>query len=237
MTSPDNKPSLGIVIPALNAASGIAGALQSLDGGRAQFDLDIVVVDGGSRDDTVAVAREHGARVITSEPGRGVQLAAGAGAVAGEGLLFLHADTVLEAGWGAVLGQAINQPGADACAFYFRFALDDDHPGARRIERWVAWRCHKYALPYGDQGLALPRDIYDALGGFSPMSLMEDVNFINRIKHQGGRENLIGLDVRARTSAVRYRRGGYWRCPVRNVFCLMLYFVGVPLRTIAKIYR
>ena len=73
-----------------------------------------------TRDDTVAVAREHGARVITSEPGRGVQLAAGAGAVAGEGLLFLHADTVLEAGWGAVLGQAINQPGADACAFYFR---------------------------------------------------------------------------------------------------------------------
>ena len=101
----------------------------------------------------------------------------------------------------------------------------------------MAWRCHKYALPYGDQGLALPRDIYDALGGFAPMPLMEDVNFINRIKHQGGRENLIGLDVRARTSAVRYRRGGYWRCPVRNVFCLMLYFVGVPLRTIAKIYR
>lgn len=236
MNSPEQKPSLGVVIPALNAAAGLPATLQALEDGREFFDLDVVVVDGGSSDGTRAVAAANGARVIDSERGRGIQMAAGADAVGGEGLLFLHADTVLAPGWGAALSAFIARPGADNCAVYFRFALDDDHPGARRIERWVAWRCRKYALPYGDQGLALPRDLYDRLGGYPPMTLMEDVNFVSRIKHHQGRDALVGLDVAARTSAVRYRRGGYWLRPARNLLCLGLYFMGVPLRTISRIY-
>lgn len=236
MTSADSKPTLGVVIPTLNAASGLAATLRALDDGLEWFDLDVVVVDGGSSDDTVAIAKANNVRVVHSEPGRGVQLAAGAEAVKGEGLLFLHADTVLEPGWGAALRASIEEPGAESRAVYFRFALDDDHPGARRIERWVAWRCRKYALPYGDQGLVLPRHLYDELGGYPPMALMEDVNFISRFKHHHGPENLVGLDVAARTSAVRYRRGGYWLRPARNILCLMLYFSGIPLQTISRIY-
>lgn len=230
-------PTLGVVIPALNAATELPATLQALEEGQAFFDLDVVVADGGSTDQTKQVAKANGARVIDSPRGRGVQLAAGADAVIGEGLLFLHADTVLEPGWGAALAAFIASPGADGCAVYFRFALDDDHPGARRIERWVAWRCRRYALPYGDQGLALPRDLYDNLGGYPPMALMEDVNFVSRIKHQLGRDALVGLDVAARTSAARYQRGGYWRRPARNLLCLMLYFMGVPVNTISRIYR
>ncbi|MDE0780492.1 MAG: TIGR04283 family arsenosugar biosynthesis glycosyltransferase [Alphaproteobacteria bacterium] len=237
MNSSDSKPTLGVVIPTLNACAGLTATLRALEDGRDHFDLDVVVVDGGSAGDTVAVARAQGVRVVETEKGRGVQLAAGAKAVAGEGLLFLHADTVLAPGWGLALRGFIAQPDANICAVYFRFELDDDHAGARRIERWVAWRCRKYALPYGDQGLALPRDLYDTLGGFAPMALMEDVNFVSRIKHHCGRESLVGLDVAARTSAVRYKRGGYWLRPVRNLLCLALYFTGIPLRTIAKIYR
>jgi rSAM/selenodomain-associated transferase 2 len=237
MNSPDSKLTLGVVIPTLNACTILSATLRALEDGRDHFDLDVVVVDGGSADDTVAVARAQGARVVETEPGRGVQLAAGAGAVVGEGLLFLHADTVLACGWGLALRGFITQPDADMRAAYFRFELDADHAGARRIERWVAWRCRKYALPYGDQGLALPRNLYDTLSGFAPMTLMEDVNFVSRIKHHCGRENLVGLDVAARTSAVRYQRGGYWLRPARNLLCLMLYFIGIPLRTITKIYR
>ena len=133
MTAPDQNPTLGVVIPTLNAASGLAATLQALESGRAVFALDIVVVDGGSQDNTVAIAEANGARVVASEPGRGVQLHAGAEAVSGEGLLFLHADTVLDPDWAVVLRAAIEQPGADARAYYFRFALDDDHPGARRV--------------------------------------------------------------------------------------------------------
>ena len=237
VNSSDSKPTLGVVVPALNAGAGLAATLAALEDGRDLFDLDIVVGDGGSADDTVAVARAGSARVMVSEPGRGVQLATGATAVSGDGLLFLHADTVLAPGWARALRDFIAHPDADKRAVYFRFELDDDHPGARRIERWVAWRCHKYALPYGDQGLALPRDLYDELGGYARMSLMEDVNFVSRIKHHCGRDNLVGLEVAARTSAVRYQRGGYWLRPARNLLCLMMYFAGIPLRIIAKVYR
>lgn len=237
MNSSDSKPSLGIVIPTLNASAGLAATLSAFAGGRDHFDLDVVVVDGGSVDTTVSVARAGGARVLASKPGRGVQLAMGADAVLADSLLFLHADTVLAPGWAPVLQEFIVHPGADKRVAYFRLELDDDHPGARRIERWVAWRCHKYALPYGDQGLALPRDLYNELGGFAPMPLMEDVNFVGRIKHHCGRDKLFQLDVAARTSAARYQQGGYWRRPALNLFCLILYFAGIPLRTIAKIYR
>lgn len=236
MSSPDRNPTLGVVIPALDAAPGLRATLAALAPGRACFDLDIVVVDGGSQDDTVAIARAGGARVVTSEPGRGQQLHTGAGAVAGEGLLFLHADTVLSPEWAVTLRAAIEQPGADDRAFYFRFALDDDHPGARRVERWVARRCRNANLPYGDQGLALPRDLYEKLEGFAPMRLMEDVNFVTRIKHRCGPESLIELDAVALTSAARYRRDGYWVRPARNALCRMMYFAGFPLRTIAKVY-
>lgn len=236
MNETDTKPTLGVVIPALNAAEGLPATLQALDVGRAFFDLDIVLVDGGSEDDTVTIAEAGGARVVPSEPGRGLQLTAGAEAVNGEGLLFLHSDTVLSPEWAGALRAAIEQPGADARAFYFRFALDDDHPGARRVERWVARRCQRRNLPYGDQGLALPRDLYDSLGGFAPMRLMEDVNFITRIKHRCGYENLVQLDAEALTSAVRYQRDGYWLRPVRNALCLTLYFSGVSLRMIARLY-
>jgi rSAM/selenodomain-associated transferase 2 len=236
MNAAKTKPALGVVIPALNAAPGLRATLAALEPGRQSFDLDIVVVDGGSEDETVAIAESGGARVVTSEPGRGLQLHTGAGAVAGEGLLFLHADTVLSPDWAVTLRDAIEQPGADGQAFYFRFALDDSHPGARRVEHWVARRCRNSNLPYGDQGLALPRDLYDKLEGFAPMRLMEDVNFVTRIKHRCGPDSLIQLDAVALTSAERYRRDGYWVRPARNALCRMMYFAGFSLRSIAKVY-
>ena len=230
-------PQLGVVIPALNAASGLPSTLDSLREGAALFDMDILVADGGSTDGTAGIARDNGARVIDAPRGRGVQLAAGAEAVAGDWRLFLHADTVLEPGWAAALRDFVERPDAAHRAAYFRFRLDDDHPGARRIERLVAWRCRRFALPYGDQGLALSRSLYDRVGGFAPMPLMEDVDLVRRMVRLHGKGALAGLDPAARTSAVRYRTGGYWRRPGRNLFCLMLYRLGVSVETVARIYR
>lgn len=219
------------MIPVLNAESGLARTLDGLAEARAVFDLDILVVDGGSDDDTVAVAEAHDARVISSAKGRGTQLAAGAAEVNGDWLLFLHGDTVLQAGWAVELA-AFMISGRHRAA-YFRFRLDDDAPGARRIERMVAWRCRVLGLPYGDQGLAIPRDLYTAFGGYSDQPLMEDVYLARRM----GRSRLVGLETAALTSALRYREGGYWRRPSRNLFCLFLYLMGVPPRAIARIYR
>jgi rSAM/selenodomain-associated transferase 2 len=226
-----SEPSLGIVIPALNAGPGLARTLESLAAARDVFDLDILVVDGGSDDDTVAVAESLGARVIEAPRGRGTQLATGAAAVRGDWLLFLHADTVLGTGWAVELAAFMISERQRAA--YFRFRLDDDAPGARRIERMVAWRCRVLGLPYGDQGLAIPRDLYTAFGGYPDQPLMEDVYLARRM----GRSRLVGLEASAVTSAVRYREGGYWRRPSRNLFCLFLYLMGMPARMIERIYR
>ena len=94
------------------------------------------------------------------------------------------------------------------------------------------WRARKLGLPYGDQGLLISRGFYDALGGYRPLVLMEDVEFVRRI----GRRRLVGLDAVALTSAARYRRGGYLARPLRNAACLGLYFLGLPPPLIARLY-
>ncbi|MHA1108497.1 MAG: TIGR04283 family arsenosugar biosynthesis glycosyltransferase [Alphaproteobacteria bacterium] len=222
---------LSIIIPALNAADALPGTLAALAAG-APAGMEIIVADGGSIDGTAEVAGNAGARVVASPVGRGVQMAAGAAASSGDWLLFLHADTRPDPGWADAVSefsaQALNRNRAAA----FSFALDDDAPAARRLERIVAWRCRMLALPYGDQGLLISRSLYHAIGGFRPMALYEDVDLVRRI----GRARLELLPHRAVTSAVRYRRAGYVRRPARNLICLALYYLGMPSGVLRLLY-
>jgi len=228
---PENQ--LSIVIPALDAAATLAATLRSLEEGRQNGSLgEVLVVDGGSRDETRAVAQTGGARVLDCAPGRGGQLAMGAAAATSPWLLFLHADTVLGEGWIAAARDFMGAPGSDTRAAVFRFALDDGGPRARRIERLARWRGRVLALPYGDQGLLISRRLYDALGGFQPLALMEDVEFVRRI----GRRRLLELEVSAVTSAARYREGGWCLRPLRNLAILSLYFLGVAPETLKRLY-
>lgn len=220
-------PLLSVVIPTLDAAETLDAVLASL----ATAD-EVIVVDGGSRDATREVAARHGARVIAAPRGRGVQLRAGAAAARGSWLLFLHADTRLEATAMAAVACHIADARNGMRAGHFRFALDDLSPAARRLERMVAWRCRVLALPYGDQGLLIPRVLYEGVGGYAPVPLMEDVDLVRRI----GRARLVALDAAAITSAERFRRAGYLRRSARNLALLGLWWLGVPPRLLAKIY-
>ena len=197
------------------------------------LDLHITVSDGGSRDETVAIARQAGAAVVTSAvTGRGPQLAAGAEAGSAAWLLFLHADTVLGPGWTAVVRGFTARKSNAGKAGYFRLRFDTADRRARRIERLAALRCRRLGLPYGDQGLLISRALYDYLGGFKPLPLMEDVDLVRRI----GAKNLVPLDAEALTSARRYERDGWTRRPLRNLACLSLYFLGVPTSTLQRLY-
>jgi rSAM/selenodomain-associated transferase 2 len=213
-----------VIIPTWNARATLAAAIGSIRMGVRQ----IVVSDGGSKDGTQGLARDLGAEVVEGPPGRGGQLRRGAYQAQAEWLLFLHADTCLEPGWRDRAGIVVSARKAG----YFRFALDDASPRARRLERMVAWRARTFGLPYGDQGLLIARTHYEALGGYRDIPLMEDVDLVRRI----GRRNLGAIDANALTSAEKFRRSGYTMRSARNLFCLGLYYAGVSPAAIKRVY-
>lgn len=229
---------LSIIIPSLNAETTLLRTVEALrsDAGQGMI-REILLVDGGSSDGTLKLAQELGLKILKTGAGRGRQLAHGAAAARAPWLLFLHADTALEPGWGEALQQFLESvPERElrhADAAVFRFGLDDDSPSARRLERAVQLRCQILKLPYGDQGLVISRQLYIDIGGYKPMPLLEDVDIIRRI---GGR-NIRLLSPRAVTSARRFRERGYLRRSGRNLLCLSLYYIGVPIATVQKIYE
>jgi rSAM/selenodomain-associated transferase 2 len=218
---------ISVVIPALNAGPTLGACLSALTDPAVG---EVLVVDGGSTDDTAALAMAAGARVIGPlPPSRGGQLAAGCAAGTGAWLLILHADTRLGAGWGEAA--RLHMTAQPDKAGWFRFALDDSRPVARVWEAGVHLRS-RLGLPYGDQGLLISRALYEAVGGYRDLPLMEDVDLARRI----GRKRLRGLEARAVTSAERYRRDGYVRRSLRNWRLLAAWLGGTDPADLARRY-
>jgi len=212
---------LSIVVPALNEAVNLTGLLPEL--ARGCPGAEIVVVDGGSRDETAAVAaRQAGVRLVTGARGRARQMNAGARAAAGDVLLFLHADTRLPAGAAAALERALAEPGVVAGRFDVRF----DNP--RPVFRMVAWfmnaRSRASSICTGDQAIFVRRSDFDAVGGFPDIPLMEDIELTRRLKRRG---RLAALRLRVVTSARKWEREG----PLRTIGLMwalrLLHFCGV----------
>jgi rSAM/selenodomain-associated transferase 2 len=216
---------VSVVIPTLNAAATLPATLRCLDGV-----AEIVVADGGSTDATASIAVEHGARVLSLPRGRGSQLAGGIAVARHPWLLLLHADTRLQAGWRNAVAARMADPNRAA---YFRFALDSADWRAGLLQGAVALRCRLFALPYGDQGLLIHRDLLHAVGGMRDLPLMEDVDLVRRL----GRKRLVAMDAEAVTGAARWERDGWTRRSARNLLCLSLYFAGVKPATIARLYE
>ena len=229
------KPILSIVIPTLNAAQSLPSCLAALRlGGRGALKCEILIVDGGSGDGTLALARQAGARMIDAERGRGMQLRAGGRAATGDWLLFLHADTILAGDWTGAISRFLADPANRRRVAYCRLGFDDDRPAHRLIAAAANLRGRLLGLPYGDQSLLIHRDYYRTIGEYPALPLMEDVALVRRI----GRRNLTKLPgVTAITSAGRYRRDGVIKRVVRNLICLGAYFLGVSPDRIAGFYR
>ena len=219
-----------MIVPALEASKRLGPLLEGIVG----LTGEVVVVDGDSQDKamTAAVAQARGAHFAQAARGRGTQIRAGCAIASGSWLLVLHADSVLPPGWVDTVRSFIAAPENRGCAACFRLAFDDQSWPARRTAALANWRTRLFALPYGDQGLLISRELHDQIGGYRDLPIMEDVDIVRRI----GRQRLRLLDTVIRTSAERYRRGGWMRRSLRNLSCLVLWFAGVPPERIAARY-
>jgi hypothetical protein len=142
---------------------------------------------------------------------------------------------VLEPGWAEEAESFIERVESGRrrqAAAYFRFSFDDDGFMPRLVEGLVALRCFLFALPYGDQGLLISRALYDRLGGFRSIPLMEDVDLVRRLK----RRELVSLKSRAVTNSRRYQSEGYLLRGFRNLGLMLLYYLRVPPRVLARLY-
>lgn len=221
---------LSVVVPVLEAARHLPRCLTAL---RLASPGEVILADGGSTDGTAHIAEQEGVRLVQAPRGRGSQLAAGARAARGDWLLFVHADTRLGPRWPGAAARFIAETGEAWRAGWFRLGFDEDSQAAARVARLANWRSRRLGLPYGDQGLLMPRAFYRALGGYNLYPLMEDVDLVRRI----GRARLQELQATAWTSGQRYRRDGWVARPARNLSLLSLYFLGVPPNLLARLYR
>ena len=224
-------PLVSVIVPVLDDVPRLEGALESLgDDAR----VEIIVVNAGEPTPAI-IALEHAqpqVRWLTSLPGRGRQMNVGARLARGDWLLFLHADTRLSAGWVAELERAGQR--ASVAGGSFRFRLDSARRPARVLERGVAARVRWLDLPYGDQALFVRREVFTALGGYRELPLMEDVDFVRRLRRKG---QLYHSTVLAVTSARRWETDGWIRRSVENVMLVLLFLAGVSPRWLAARYR
>lgn len=244
-------PFLSVIIPVLNEESSIEAVLQSLHG-TAQpsvqatelategmlgptSDIEIIVVDGGSRDQTVEKAHKFDLfdiTVITSAPGRAIQMNAGAAIAQGEALLFLHADTRLPLQFVRLIRNTLAQP--DVVAGAFELAIQGDRPGLRWIERGVRWRSRGFQMPYGDQGLFLKADVFRGLGGFAELPIMEDFELVQRLKRRG---RVAIAPAAVTTSGRRWEKLGLVRTTLINQLIIIGYLLGVSPKRLMQWYR
>lgn len=221
---------ISVVIPVLNEAAGIEGCLRSLMGW--QDCLDIIVVDGGSQDDTLEKVQIFPVKLVQSGRGRGLQMNQGAAIATGEILLFLHSDTQLPETFIEEIEITLAQPKVIAGAFPLR--IDDPRPSLRWIETLVQWRSQFLQLPYGDQGIFLRRADFQKLGGYAELAIMEDYEFIQRLKRYG---KVAIASHPVITSSRRWQKLGVWRTTGINQLMILGYHLGIPSQTLRRWYR
>lgn len=220
---------VSVVIPTLNAEKGLPDTLVALmEGLPTGIIREVIISDGGSEDATCRIAEDAGAVFLTGAASRGGQLKRGAEAAQGDWLLFLHADTRLSAGWTTKVEAHLRSEQAG----YGHLRFSDGGPYGRVVAGWANLRSRLFGLPYGDQSLLVSRNLYQQVGGFQDIPLMEDVALARALKGQ-----MKPLGIVATTSAARYQKQGWFRRGRNNIWLLLRYLTGASPEQLAAEYR
>ena len=220
---------LSVIIPTLSEAVALSATLDRL---KPADGIEIIVSDGGSRDATCDIGAAGGATVLEVAGGRAVQQNAGAAVAKGRQLLFLHADTLLPAGYADRVRWALDNPGTVAGAF--RFRTDEPGPAMRVVEWGTNVRSTVLQWPYGDQSLFMEKRVFSEVGGFAPLCVMEDFDLVRRLRRRG---RVVTLRETAVTSGRRWRRLGAWRTTLRNQLMIAGFLAGVSPGRLVRWYR
>ena len=220
---------LSIVIPTLNSTNLISSTLLSLSEGiEASLIKELIISDGNSTDDIKKLSNEIGAVFIKGQKGRGIQLHRGAMKATGEWILFIHSDTILPPGWAiAFLKHIKNQENAGYC----KLSFDDPSLIAKVISFGANLRSSIFKLPYGDQGLLISKKLYNEIGGYPDLPLMEDVAIVKLLK-----QKIQLVPVTIKTSAFKYKRDGWLKRSINNIILLIRFKFGADPHELAKLY-
>jgi rSAM/selenodomain-associated transferase 2 len=220
------QPKIAVIVPSLNEERHIEGTLRSILS--QDTPVEVVVVDGGSTDRSPEIARTL-ARVISGTRGRARQMNEGARHTSGDILVFLHADTRMPPGYCRMLLEVRQREGV--VGGFSPMDFDSSSPLLNfyaRLTRTPAWFFH-----YGDQAFFVRREIFEEMGGFAEMPIMEDLDFLNRLRRKG---RLVLLPVPVITSARRFLEGGVLRTQMRNVLLVLLFVLGVNPTLLKRFY-
>lgn len=222
---------LAVIIPTLNATQDLALCLPQLEGER------IIVADGGSHDETLKTALKGGAVLAMGQRGRGSQISCGAKLALmtdADWLLVLHSDVRLPDNWRDIVAKhRRNHPQKVG---YFRYAVQASGFMPHLQSCLVALRCWAWKMPYGDQGLLIPRSLYTSVGGYGDMPLFEDVDIMNRLKARFGRGAIRPLSGKIYTDVSAYERQGWWKRGARNFKLFRAYQKGASVESLKALY-
>lgn len=220
---------ISVIIPVLNEAIAIRSVLLNV---AEATNIEVIIADGGSQDETVAIAQSLRVKVIITTAGRANQMNAGAAVATGTILLFLHADTHLPNSFETLIFSALEDSRTIAGAFELR--IDAERRGLRFIEKMVNWRSHLLKMPYGDQAIFIRTTVFQEIGGFSNLPIMEDFELMQRLKRRG---RIAILPATVLTSGRRWQKLGVIKTTVINQLIILGYFLGVPPSQLVRWYR
>ncbi len=221
--------SISIIIPVLNEVSMIAQTISTVQTAK---DIEIIVVDGGSNDGTIQLVKSLNVQLISSFPGRAIQMNCGAKVATGDILLFLHGDTLLPLNFDRLLIAALMKPNIVAGAF--ELGIRGATRNLQIVHKIVNWRSRYLQMPYGDQGFFLEAKIFQEIGGFPEIPIMEDFELIRQLKKRG-RIAIVSRPVL--TSSRRWQKLGILKTTFINQIVIIAYLLGVSPKILAQWYR